>query len=1648
MDRSTSKELQLEEREVQEEHDEHGMMATDEKAQLLNQQPQEKKSPRVRCRRLQDWAGCKRGECGLLIALVLSGFLANVCFVLGRNAGPALFATRVGAEHLPKAMFASGITIIFATHHFSKFSRRKLATKAYQSLLLRTALVLGTLYVGLKMQRGQIFYFIFYVCEDLTTLLVIMQNGAVAQEIFTATEARRLLGLIQVGASVGAVFAGLIAGPVAKVCGPDGLVLAQVATLIIAVIPNARTMHLAKSRQKESDDTVVVHQRQNNNNWKRDWLILCLAGYTFAVIVVKTTVEYEYNVVFSTKFSATAMVKYTGRLYAAAGVAATMLNLGGFRYLLARGGLRGAAYAFPVGLLVASTLILVDGASARSAFIARWIDLTARWSINNSFKAIIWIAVSVSKARAARPHVEATTKKVAAAVAALALGFAVNCGASVRQLTWICVGGCILLLSLGTALRSLYILKMTARVERRHVPINDRRPNLSTFLDEEETTTDKKTGLLSFLAPPAESSPMLRGDATFDDDDLFVASLGANAVDDAKSAQDGRRQISKKLFDRFETGATPVRLYLLREIGSTVLLTDADVKRLFEHFNDWEPTTQVAALRDVIARRRTPSKKVMDEDEPSSSGLHRVLSGASLSGVEDDEGDWEDELIAAILKAPETLTAGGAVADGTVVAAAALAAADRSMFHCQSLLERLLGATQPIPRAAAAVALLQLGGVGPFATAAAAVLESMLASATEKLRPKLVLVDTGTSLLRRARSFRTDDSGISLLDPTVPFATTPPAVYRSLSSDSGDAQTALLEAEAAAETEWHRAIEVADEGRALEAAIRLTSLRVDMQKSDTRGRANTSTTDPDDDDLVNYWGASPSSQSVEFLPGTTFLDNEEALAALRALRNVETRVTIDGLTWLDLASHRNPHISIAALELPVPPTRSTRARKRYVSRAVAASSKRETATAATTALRRVLPQDDSKARHYAHRLLLDRLERAARHTGTSFENDDEGRIEEGEEQDEDDVVCILEALLQLARDRPEDAEALGEAVHGISTLPGIDYEAGEFLLDFVNDLLDLGSVPNVSVADVEAVVLAGAEDVSRAQHAARFFKEDQVRAFASLCGSSESLADAMHLLMGTTIVEEEESSAKSTESCVARELSGVAAGYVAEKLYGARQQLLSRCVLLGRLDDFFGNRPAVLRARDAWKSLKSRDNRDASAVMELLDAILPSQLKFKVLPVLDPAGDDRGFVGGTSRPAILAAGRDARLWLDLSGDRLGKNLAQVLDVLDTTRSDERQPLVETRELAAVALLRRTRLFGGALLSQHLQPLAELCTWRTVKGDEAMCRLDETYVVAAGHCIVTRGEDDKRYLVRGAVLQEWHALGRVAKWNLPLARAVVAGGCELLVVDSRSLATVMRRVSPKFSFTLLRNLVLAVPKPRQPGGQAIDREKAQTIDPSSSSRCCSVISPLEKYLLLRDTKILRFVPDEYIATLVDVAVVIVLAPNEIVARAGQPTDATLYVLADGFVSLKWGSTTAVTLNQPGASFGNTGLLANASWPYDAIAGPHGAALLALRRTKLHDALRGRRHLAAAVAEGFLRTFGRRALQHVAMEEGDLHLLPAKTGLPPHVTTAFRVDYASISGSPRHHGKISQSVDFDSERASRLLSSSPANIPLSL
>ena len=122
------------------------------------------------------------------------------------------------------------------------------------------------------------------------------------------------------------------------------------------------------------------------------------------------------------------------------------------------------------------------------------------------------------------------------------------------------------------------------------------------------------------------------------------------------------------------------------------------------------------------------------------------------------------------------------------------------------------------------------------------------------------------------------------------------------------------------------------------------------------------------------------------------------------------------------------------------------------------------------------------------------------------------------------------------------------------------------------------------------------------------------------------------------------------------------------------------------------------------------------------------------------------------------------------------------------------------------------------------------------------------------------------LERGGSLQPWHAVGGVAGWAaIAPTQAVAMRPASILVLDADALRQRIDASSPKFVFAVLRALVGALPAPRQAGGGTIKRMQSilSDDDDSDEDAASSVLgsrgapSPLEKVLLLRDTKMLSF-----------------------------------------------------------------------------------------------------------------------------------------------------------------------------------------------
>ncbi|CAE8700293.1 unnamed protein product [Polarella glacialis] len=502
-----------------------------------------------------------RGEAVKVFHFMLAALLSNTSFVIGRNVGTALFmhCPALGARYLTTAIFVSGALTVLGGSTFASASKGASSAVVYRWLLAGSSATLAALWIGAVLDRDDnedslistCLFFAIYVAEDFIAMFVAMQCATVAQTAFTVPEAKRLFGLVQLGNSIAAMVVGINIGSVAKAVGAEFLLAVQAIVLLVSLLQNewiARTYLPggdAGSRPKKKTDK--QHAAAGAEPWWNNGLVLAMAFWGFTVIAVKTIFEYQFNILVGESSSQTEMVALTGYLYAAAGIVATVVNLVGSRACLTVLGMQGAILATP-GCLLAVSITILASTSVGTTFAGRVVDLSLRWSINNTVRSVLWIAVPTAQAAAAKPWVEGTVKKLGSAFNALLIAATMYAtGGSLVSLSILSLVLTAVLFVCCVRVHSLYLKSMWLRIKRREV---------------------RTTGPWHL----AQEGPLR-----------------------------GNDQLGRRLLEKLRSGNPSEQLYIVREMGDA--LSDEDWHVFFSHFHSLPTSVQVRVLEQARKQR-------------------------------------------------------------------------------------------------------------------------------------------------------------------------------------------------------------------------------------------------------------------------------------------------------------------------------------------------------------------------------------------------------------------------------------------------------------------------------------------------------------------------------------------------------------------------------------------------------------------------------------------------------------------------------------------------------------------------------------------------------------------------------------------------------------------------------------------------------------------------------------------------------------------------------------------------------------------------------------------------------------------------------------------------------------------------------------
>ncbi len=362
------------------------------------------------------------------IALFLQSGLA-----LGIGAADSLFLAQFGAERLPWIYLLLPVVMIFYIPTVawlqSRYSARSILIGAL-SLIAMGAGLIGSLFLfahGLSEEvafLAKLFGAVWYV--GLYTLA-----WNFIDSYFDISQGKRLYGIINGGASIGAIFSGILLSSLAQTV-PIGaffllwaVVSAILAPSIFFVTRHYRNLEGGWGGEKEEDLGPAAVLKTTAGTLRGSTFALLLALFYFSLPLLSMTVEYLSFEVIARLGDAERLAQAFGRLFIAANAINLIISLFFFDKLVTRFGVRNLVFVQPLAYLVVFALFAfpLDWAGAILGFLAYQALLPA---VDNNNANFLFNALPYHAKHQLRTFIEGIGEPLAVALAGGFLLIAVN----------------------------------------------------------------------------------------------------------------------------------------------------------------------------------------------------------------------------------------------------------------------------------------------------------------------------------------------------------------------------------------------------------------------------------------------------------------------------------------------------------------------------------------------------------------------------------------------------------------------------------------------------------------------------------------------------------------------------------------------------------------------------------------------------------------------------------------------------------------------------------------------------------------------------------------------------------------------------------------------------------------------------------------------------------------------------------------------------------------------------------------------------------------------------------------------------------------------------------------------------------------------
>lgn len=568
----------------------------------------------------------------------------------------ALFLSKFDIDRLPWLYILIAIGGGILAYFYSKLAVRASLTTA---VFYATAISIGSLVVLWAMFKNpqDWMLYVFNIWVSLFGIVMVSQGWLVAANVFNSREAKRIYGILGIGAVIGAAFGGSFTAAATKLLGVNNLLLASAffvalsygAYLMIVSQPGV-AISAVKAGSEEEADFRFSDILQAIGHYRHLQVIIGIISLTYIVDVL---VEYQ--------FSAMAKATYTDKEALTAFLGSFFglyLNLVTFflQFFLTAAvvrafGVGGTLQIMPIAIAVASIATLLSP-NVLSTAAARLTEAATRYTFNRTGMELLYLPLPSDLKNRTKAFVDIVVDRFARGVGGMLLLVMAALNVETRYVSIVVMALCFAWIVLSAVARREYVSTVRRRLESRRLDLENVRVSVTDpatiqlLIDTARSKLPRQaTYALSLLqeCQGFDVKPLLLelADSTSDEVRGKVFQL-ARKCECAQLVDQAQRELRSWRSGQTSPAIEPATHYLLTYAEEPAKVAE----RLLQHANSQVQDSTIRFLagdRKLAAGLLTPSW--LDEMAHSAQPQRRRLAALSVEALGDGHASILVDLI-------------------------------------------------------------------------------------------------------------------------------------------------------------------------------------------------------------------------------------------------------------------------------------------------------------------------------------------------------------------------------------------------------------------------------------------------------------------------------------------------------------------------------------------------------------------------------------------------------------------------------------------------------------------------------------------------------------------------------------------------------------------------------------------------------------------------------------------------------------------------------------------------------------------------------------------------------------------------------------------------------------------------------------------